>query len=115
MYINHSCFSFLQRKLKDHDNNLKSLLFISLYILINSKIRMPAPLLSSYSKTMAYLRTSHETPGTKDFFDFLGNESVDETAEFDEALANEVNKFNKLKRQKQVIIEQTTYIYLRCF
>jgi len=63
----------------------------------------------SYSKTVSYLRKSHETAEVKDSYDILGNEgsSFGEDAErFDSALGKEIHKFNKVKKQKQVIITQ---------
>jgi len=71
--------------------------------------RVPAPIMLSYNKTLAYLRTSHDTNQVKDIGDILGgdvsfNGSNDEITErFDTALGTEVSKFNKVKRQKQVI------------
>jgi len=67
---------------------------------------VPPAMLMNYNKTMAYLRTSHDTAQTKDMIDILGNETSmydndGVTERFDNALSLEVNKFNKIKRQKQ--------------
>jgi len=66
-------------------------------------------MLNSYNKTMTYLRNSHNTSETKGLQDLVGQEasvygSDDFTGKFDHALALEISKFNKVKRQKQVII-----------
>ena len=63
-------------------------------------------MMSSFHKAVAYMRKSHDTSEVKGFHEILesedGNTMGDETSEqFDAALAGEVSKFNKAKRQKQ--------------
>ena len=63
-------------------------------------------MLTTYNKTINYLRSSHDTGETKGINDIVGNEfstygGDDMATQFSSAMAQEVSKFNKIKRQKQ--------------
>jgi len=67
-------------------------------------------MLTTYNKTINYLRSSHDTGETKGINDIVGNEvstygGDDLVTQFSSAMAQEVSKFNKIKRQKQVFRE----------
>jgi len=75
------------------------------YSLSHTHSFVQSPMMSTFHKAISYMRKSHDTSEVKGLHEILvsedGNTFVDEASEFDHALANEVAKFNKAKRQKQ--------------
>jgi len=74
--------------------------------LLSPQASLPTPMLTTYNKTINYFRNSHETGETRGINDIVGNEMStyggdDMVTQFSSALAQEVSKFNKVKRQKQ--------------
>ena len=57
--------------------------------------------METYNKTVSYLRSNHKSPNLKDGDEIINKKQQDELLNIDILLEEEIEKYNRLKTQKQ--------------
>ena len=71
--------------------------------MMHTTLNFTSPLNSNFNKTIGYLKSSHSTPKVQGYYDVINDTPRDkDEAKLEHALALEIEKFNKVKLQKQV-------------